>query len=692
MSLTFYPTNQSDDLPIARLLREGAWVRCDPETPVVEAARRMHEARCGSVLVMANDTPVGIWTERDALGIDLADPAVHQEPIRRFMSTPVHTIAADRTWSEAVEQTQAAGIRHLVLVEPETERPLGILSQTDLVRNQGIGAYLRLREIGTALQTAPLAVSDDTALSRAAEIMTGNGATAVLVHYADGERGVLTERDVVAALATGRGGATVGEMASRPLIVAEAGTSLLAIQDRLPRQGIRRIGVTDEAGTLLGLVSLDDLLLPGVESLFQQAHEPASAPAPGGYLDGVESRVIAQAWEGIMVTDAENRIIRVNAAFTRITGYREEEVLGQTPAVLNSRVHEDRFYAALWDELLRTDGWCGEIWNRHKDGSHHPHQLCISVLRDREGRVTHHVGMFTDLSAVHQRERHYRSIFENATVGIAELDLTGAIRVANPVFEGIIGWSDQEINGHALFDFIHPEDRARCHPLWTELTEGRRERYTGEERYVTRQGTEQWLEVTVTLVRDGDGRPESAICVAVDVDERRQREDELERRIAFDHLTGAYNRIKLEHQLETETQKADRVGYPVTLVMFDVDRFKRVNDTLGHDVGDRVLQELVRRVQSRIRQTDMLARWGGEEFMLMLPGTDYRGGLKLAETIRREIADTPFPEAGTVTVSFGVGTYRAGEPLKPLIKRVDQALYRAKDEGRNRVVGAEEAA
>ena len=700
MRFMFDPRRLTADIPIARLARRGPLVRCSPETPVVEAARKMREAHRGAVIVMENDTPIGIWTERDALLVDPNDASALSAPIRGAMSAPVHAIPADRTWREATATAGKNGVRHLLVTDPDSGEPLGVVSQSDMVRNQGIEAYVQLREARAALRNPPFTVSHADGVGHAAALMAREEQSAVLVQYPDGERGILTERDVLAVLASGgEAAATAGEAASRPLIVTEAGASLLEVRAQLHRLDIRRIGIADEAGTLLGLVSLEDLLLCEQEALFDalsecgdQGAEKEKQPIPvrRGPLDGLDGRIVAQAWEAVMVTDADNRIIRVNAAFSRITGYREEEVLGRTPAVLNAHVHSAEFYDDLWDELLATDGWRGELWSRHKDGTLHLHQLSISVLRDRDGAVTQHVGMFTDLTSLHQRERHYRNIFEHTTVGIAELDLDGTIRVANPVFERMVGWSDEEMVGYPLFDLIHHDDREQCRPLWTALAEGRSERYTREERFITRDDAERWLEATATLVRDDDGRPESVIYVAVDINDRRQREEELERRIAFDHLTGAYNRIKLEHQLETETRKADRVGYDVTLVMFDVDRFKRVNDTLGHDVGDRVLQELVRRVQSRIRETDMLARWGGEEFMLMLPGTDYHGGMQLAETIRREIAETPFPEAGTVTASFGVGIYHSGEPLKPLIKRVDQALYRAKDEGRNRVVGAEE--
>ncbi len=152
-----------------------------------------------------------------------------------------------------------------------------------------------------------------------------------------------------------------------------------------------------------------------------------------------------------------------------------------------------------------------------------------------------------------------------------------------------------------------------------------------------------------------------------------------------DMLTGAYNRWKFLEDFESEFERARRYNYPISLVMFDIDHFKKVNDTYGHDAGDRVLRKIAKIVKDNIRKVDALVRWGGEEFIIFLPNTDKKGAEVLAEKIRKKIENTVFDEVGKVTVSFGVAELEKSDTIDDLLKRVDEVLYRAKRLGRNRV-------
>ncbi|WP_457568385.1 GGDEF domain-containing protein [Desulfurobacterium sp.] len=152
-----------------------------------------------------------------------------------------------------------------------------------------------------------------------------------------------------------------------------------------------------------------------------------------------------------------------------------------------------------------------------------------------------------------------------------------------------------------------------------------------------------------------------------------------------DMLTGAYNRWKFLEDLENELERARRYDYPVSLIMFDIDHFKRVNDAFGHDAGDRVLKKITSIVKDSIRKVDTLVRWGGEEFIIFLPNTDKNGAAVLAEKIRKKVENTVFDEVGRVTVSFGVTQLERKDTVDELLKRVDRVLYKAKRLGRNRV-------
>jgi diguanylate cyclase (GGDEF)-like protein/hemerythrin-like metal-binding protein len=168
--------------------------------------------------------------------------------------------------------------------------------------------------------------------------------------------------------------------------------------------------------------------------------------------------------------------------------------------------------------------------------------------------------------------------------------------------------------------------------------------------------------------------------------EMQQRLSQLERLVATDRLTGIWNRAHLDRMIEIEIARSARYQLPLSLVLLDIDHFKRINDRFGHATGDVVLREVVHVVQQQVRGADMLFRWGGEEFVVMTPSTGYRSAERVAEKIRAAVETHDFPAAGRVTVSLGVAEHLPLESAEDWFKRVDKALYAAKEGGRNRAV------
>jgi diguanylate cyclase (GGDEF)-like protein len=197
----------------------------------------------------------------------------------------------------------------------------------------------------------------------------------------------------------------------------------------------------------------------------------------------------------------------------------------------------------------------------------------------------------------------------------------------------------------------------------------------------------------VTLVFLSGG--ERGVRDNVQLDKRLELE-ELARKLDFraitDPLTGLFNRRKLNHELSLEIARAERQGTSLSVVIFDVDYFKAINDTNGHQFGDKVLIELSKFVANRIRKTDVLARWGGEEFMILVPGSNGYRTHQFAENLRESLRLFATGEAGIVTCSFGVAEFVVGDTPETLISRADEALYRAKINGRDRVELASDAA
>jgi diguanylate cyclase (GGDEF)-like protein len=162
-------------------------------------------------------------------------------------------------------------------------------------------------------------------------------------------------------------------------------------------------------------------------------------------------------------------------------------------------------------------------------------------------------------------------------------------------------------------------------------------------------------------------------------------EEELKQLAVTDILTGAYNRTKFDEIMGREMYRAKRFREPLSIIVFDIDYFKEVNDRYGHITGDYVLKTIAVFIREHIRQIDYLVRWGGEEFVMIAPETDLEGAGVLAERMRKGIESYGFDKVERVTVSFGVTEFKKDDDMDSVLKRADDALYKAKLNGRNRV-------
>ena len=560
-----YPN--SYDVPIARLVARQI-LSCAPATPVREAARRMFAERCSSIVVMKEEQVVGIWTEHDALSAG-DNPGELDRPVSEVMSHPVLTLEADTPLGEAAMKFKQSGVRHFVVVRDGAA--IGVLTQTDVVVNQGPEFFLHLKPIESIRIHPPVVVPEQAGLHDVIAQMRAQRLDAILVGYDDGEHGILTERDIVRLLADGGAQGTVGAHASKPLQMLTAKQSLYAAQRFMTEHNMRHVGIRDHDGRLTGLLCFADVL-QSIEH--EYANELRSALRERDEALGLArfnlrmaDRVFESALEGIMVTDRRARIERVNQAFTRLTGYSEDEVIGRNPGLLSSGRQTPDFYKQLWHSLTTDGHWQGEIWNRRKTGELFLEYLTITSIRDSAGEISHYAAIFSDIT------------------------------------------------------------------------------------------------------------------------QRRQAEERLGYLATHDVLTNLANRMLFEERLAHAISHAKRFGRKVAVMYLDLDRFKLINDTLGHNAGDEVLKTVAERIVANVRANDTVARMGGDEFALVLEEIDDvrdvgRVARKLLDEVGRaiDIGDREI----FVTPSIGISIYPDdGTAAEDLILLADQAMYGAKSRGRN---------
>ncbi len=396
--------------------------------------------------------------------------------------------------------------------------------------------------------------------------------------------------------------------------------------------------------------------------------------------------------QGMFITDAQRNIIRINRAFSALTGYTEEDAIGKTPAFMRSGRHDEAFYRDMAECLENAGMWQGELWNRHKNGEELAVWSTTSAVRDGSGQLSHFVTAFSDITErkrAEERLRQNKEMMQGILNAIQEsiflIDPRDVVIAVNPTAAQRMGMEQRNMVGKDLFSFFPPA-------------------VAKTRRSMTHQVILSGLPCLMEDERNGlvftnsfyplfnrNGTVEAVVVVATDITQRKRLEHDLEKQARTDPLTGLNNRRHFMALAEAELSRATRYRAPLSVLMLDIDHFKRVNDSRGHRTGDLVLQHLAQLAKETLRDVDIVGRLGGEEFGFLLPQTGPDQALEVAERLRQAIADAKvMPDAGLplhYTASIGVASVADGAPtnVDTLLNEADQALYCAKKAGRNRV-------
>ena len=438
----------------------------------------------------------------------------------------------------------------------------------------------------------------------------------------------------------------------------------------------------------------------------------ASERLQGSNLDLQFQKLALDEHSIVSIADTHGNITEVNDKFCEVSQYSREELLGQNHRLLKSGQHTSAFYSDLWATISVGRVWRGEICNRRKDGTFYWVASTILPFVGEDGLPSRYVSVRTDITAVKEaqhvlersrdeleqlvqirsgelaeREEVLRSITNAAQDAVIMIDSAGRVTYWNPAAEHMFGFAEAEVVGKDLHDLIVPERYLeRAHAGFSRFAasgEGPAVGRTTTLRAKHRSGDEFPVDVSLSAIKlRGQW---NAVGIVRNATERVQTEERLKQLATTDALTGICNRRHFDEVLASEINRAARFSSPLSLILFDIDHFKRVNDTFGHQAGDRVLTQLAVSVGYSLRTVDLFARWGGEEFVVLLPGSDLDAGRLLAEKLRMALEKQPFSDVGQVTCSFGVAEYAPGDNADALIKKVDRCLYHAKASGRNRV-------
>ncbi len=414
--------------------------------------------------------------------------------------------------------------------------------------------------------------------------------------------------------------------------------------------------------------------------------------------------------DATLAIDADGNVIVWNRAIEEMTGIPASEMIGRGDYAYTIPFYGERrpqLMDLIWGDNADLETRYSQV--RKDGGAITAEAFCpalyggrgayifmkVSPLHDREGRIIGAIESIRDISerkrmeeVLQQSEERYRTIIENIEDGYCEVDLEGNFTFFNGSLQRIMGYEADELRGMNFQKYMDEDNSHRVSRTFDGILETGAPVDRFECEILRGNGVRRTVEMSATLIRDAEGNPTGFRSIARDTTERKKAEEAIREMAYHDILTGLPNRQLFTDRLEMALARAEREGGVLAVLMMDLDRFKEINDTLGHTVGDELLVAVASRLKGLFRRVDTVARFGGDEFVILLP--EVRGDedtlwicQKAVEAIREPF--TCGEHVMEVTTSIGAALYPShGSDMNTLLRNADVAMYKAKRAGRNR--------
>jgi diguanylate cyclase (GGDEF)-like protein/PAS domain S-box-containing protein len=427
----------------------------------------------------------------------------------------------------------------------------------------------------------------------------------------------------------------------------------------------------------------------------------ASEAAAVAARDALETVLDATTQYAIIGTDADGLITVFNGGAERMLGYRAEDVVGIHQPGLFHDPEELELLAGEFgvpvDRVLghgtRTTDTDTRDWTLvRSDGVKLPVSLTITAIRSGDGTLTGYLGIGRDITAERQAarelrdaEERFRNAFDKAPIGKALVSAEGSFTRVNGALCAILGYSEHELLGLTFQTLTHPEDLSVDLEHMRRLLARESEAYSMEKRYRHAAGHYIWALLSVSLVCDEAGEPLYFVSQIQDISEQKLNAERLTELTLRDPLTGLANRVLFADRLEHAVERSRRSRVRMAVLFIDLDRFKSVNDSLGHAAGDELLRQAAERMRRAVRPADTIARLGGDEFTVLCEDLATVNDAGWVADRLSDALEQPFELLGATTrigVSIGIAIAEATDSAETLLAKADAAMYRTKNDRR----------
>ncbi len=412
-----------------------------------------------------------------------------------------------------------------------------------------------------------------------------------------------------------------------------------------------------------------------------------------------QATAIESSMDGISIYSPENRYVFVNEAYAKMNGYDSPvEIIGKSYALMYDEKERERMDQTCMPALLKSRKWRGELLATRKNGSTYVQESSVTMLEDNS-----RICIVRDISwrkrseaRLQRSERFLNTIFDSIRDPFCIFDNNYQIIRVNDAYAQMKNLPLKDLLGRKCYEVLR-NGTTVCDNCVVQKSLQSADPCAKDKLVTLSNGDEVWYEIYTYPILDEDGKVSHIIEYTRDITDRKKSEDDRRRLIEkleyFSHtdaLTGLANRRALNDSLAYELERAKRYGTELSIILCDIDNFKEINDTWGHDMGDRSLQVIAATLKTILRNADIVGRYGGDEFMLILPETADTGAGGLAGKLLSAARETGLRSRDgqpiRLSMSIGVACVELGsDTIDSFIKRADDAMYASKQAGRDRV-------
>lgn len=691
----------SQDSTLKSLLTKEAFT-LTLEQSIAQALHIINEFSISSLIIVdEHNHPIGIFTEKDALRIisekidvsKLIATVMTHDPFCVLESMPIH---------DAYLLMEEKKFRHLLVVD-DSNVFLGVVTEGDFLRHLGFENFNNLKVVTDVMKSTPLMVPHDESLLNTIAIMKEKRSEYAIVIRDNFPIGIVTERDIIHNYTTAQHleNEPITTLLHDEITMISKTTSLQKAAQLMEQQNIHQLIVVDEHKKLKGILNRHDLLHAIHGAYFEflldviekksddieeinELNKTLLYDRQSTFLNTIINTIPDLVW----LKNSDGKYLTCNHMFERLYNAKESEIIGKTDFdfidTKQAKFFRDNDKLAIETGGVRTN----EEYLVFADGSYAGYFDTIKTpMKDKSGKIIGVLGIARDISQRKAKNKEIEKVQSLAHIGTWEWDFTDDSIIGSDETYQILGRKTTEIlTLHDIFSIVYKDDK-ESHTNEILLTIEQKKFHEMIFRLEMEDKSIKWVKSNGEFILNSEGEISKAIGLIQDITEHVEYEQQLEHLENYDVLTGLANRDLLLKNLQSTIQEVKKHSKTFALLMFDLDRFKDVNDSFGHSVGDELLKAVSERFMLELREGDFLARLGGDEFAIVMKELHHPedAGIfanSIIETLAQEYKLTN-GEKVHIGVSVGISLFPTHSTTEEtLLQHADAALYKAKEQGR----------